>query len=128
MMREKAGHLRALSFAAVAVVTVVAGASLSVQAAGIAWDRPGTFERCLEDRANAWVNSKALLVINEDPAAGDFDDLDVALWAVVALQGCEQQAGQGNQISERRFSRHMAHWREHIYNVAEAVRSRIASD
>jgi hypothetical protein len=128
MMREKARHSRALSFAVVAVVATMTGASLTAQAAGIPWERPGVFEQCLEDRVNGWVNSKALLVINDDPAAGDFDDLDVALWAVTALQGCEHQAGRSSQISEGRFARHMAHWRQHIFNVAEAVRARIGAD
>jgi hypothetical protein len=54
--------------------------------------------------------------------------MDVALWAVTALQGCEQQAGHGNQTSENRFSRHMAHWREHIYSIAQTVRQRVGAD
>jgi hypothetical protein len=128
MMREKAWHLRAFSVAVVAVVATIAGAALAAQAAGIAWDTPGLAERCLEDEAQSWVNAKAAQVVNEDPSAGDVDDIDVALWAVVALQGCEQRAGHVNQASERRFSRHMAHWREHIFNVAEAVRSRTGAD
>ena len=71
-----------------------------------------------------WANSKATLVINEDPAAGDIDDMDVAIWAVDALQGCEKQTGQANLMSEGRFSLHMAHWRDHIHSVAQVVRQR----
>jgi hypothetical protein len=111
----------------VALVATMAGASL-VQAAGISWDKPGAFEHCLDDRMNAWINARAALIVNEDPTAGDVDDIDVALWAATVLQGCEQQAGHGNQTSETRFSRHMAHWREHIHNVAQAVRSRTGAD
>jgi hypothetical protein len=127
-MRNKHGHARALSMGAVAAVAVIAGTSLAAYGANISWEGRGQFETCLEDRVDSWVNAKAELVINEDPAAGDFDDLDVALWAVTAIQGCEQQAGRGNQISEGRFSRHMAHWREHIHNVAQAVRQRVRTD
>jgi hypothetical protein len=127
MLRERSGHRRALSLAVVALLSTAAGASIA-KAAGIAWERVGVFERCLDDSMDAWVNAKASLIINEDPAASDLDDIDVALWAVTALQGCEQQAGHGNQTSERRFSRHMAHWREHIHKVAEAVRARTGAD
>jgi hypothetical protein len=127
MLHGKCGHLRALRAVAVAGLVTIAGPSLAT-AAGIAWDRPGAFERCLDDRMDAWINTKATLIANEDPSAADVDDLDVALWAVSALQDCEQQAGHGSQSSERRFSRHMAHWREHIHKVAEAVRSRTGAD
>ena len=54
--------------------------------------------------------------------------MPMALWAVAALQTCETQAGHGNQTSEFTFSRHMAHWREHIHNVAQAVRQRVRAD
>ena len=73
-------------------------------------------------------NAKAALIVNDDPAAGDLDDMDVALWAVAALQGCERQTGHGNQTSEHQFSRHMAHWREHIHSVAQIVRQRVRAD
>jgi hypothetical protein len=39
-------------------------------AASIGWERHGAFEACLENQLNDWVNAKATLVINEDPAAG----------------------------------------------------------
>jgi hypothetical protein len=97
-------------------------------AASIGWERHGAFEACLENQLNDLVNAKATLVINEDPAAGDLDDMDVAMWAVTALQGCEAQSGHGNQSSEHKFSRHMAHWREHIHTVAQIVRRRVGAD
>lgn len=100
----------------------------AARAASIGWERHGAFEACLENQLNDWINAKATLVINEDPAAGDLDDIDVAMWAVTVLQGCETQAGHGNQSSEHRFSRHMAHWREHIHTVAQVVRQRVGSD
>jgi hypothetical protein len=128
MLREKGGHTRALWIAAAVSAATVVGASLA-EAAGITWgDRPGVFERCLEARMDAWINARVALIVNEDPSAGDVDDLDVALWAVTALQGCEEQAGHGNQTSEGRFARHMAHWREHIYSITQAVRSRTGTD
>jgi hypothetical protein len=99
-----------------------------VSAASLKWERRGTFETCLENRLNDWVKAKAELVINEDPSAGDLDDIDVAMWAVAVLQDCESQAGHGSQASEYKFSQHMAHWREHIHNVAQTVRQRVRAD
>jgi hypothetical protein len=110
------------------VILLTAAGTHTARAAGIGWDRPGAFEACLENQLNDWINAKATLLINEDPAAGDLDDMDVALWAVTALQGCEAQSGHGNQSSEHKFSRHMAHWREHIHTVAQIVRRRVGAD
>jgi hypothetical protein len=121
------GRSRALTACVVAVATI-AGTSFAVGAANISWDNNGQFEACLESQMTSWVNAKATLIINDDPAVADLDDMDVALWAVSALQGCEAQVGHGNQTSEGRFSRHMAHWREHIHEVAEAVRSKTGRD
>lgn len=94
----------------------------------INWDKRGPFEACLEDRLTKWVFAKAELVVNEDAAAADIDDMDVALWAVGALQECETQVGKGNQTSEQRFSSHMAHWRDHIHKVAQSVQVRVKPD
>jgi len=110
---------------------IVLAATAGVQvasAATISWEKRGAFEACLDGRLNDWVNAKAALVINEDPAAGDIDDMDVAIWAVDALQGCERQTGQTNLMSEGKFSLHMAHWRDHIYSVAQVVRQRVRAD
>ena len=94
----------------------------------IRWEQRGSFETCLEQRAAAWTFAKAQLVVNEDPSASDLDDMDVALWAVGALERCEAQAGHGNQTSEHAFSRHMAHWRQHIDAVVQTVRQRVKAD
>ena len=118
-----------------ALVLIIAG-GLSAAAADaepkntwtIRWEQRGSFETCLEQRAAVWTFSKAHLVVNEDPSASDLDDMDVALWAVRALERCETQAGHGNQTSEHAFSRHMAHWREHIDAVVRTVRQRVKAD
>ncbi len=124
MMRNKPVHGLCALFA----LGVVIGAAGAAHAAAINWDRKGAFEVCLEKQLNDWVNAKATLLVNEDPAVSDIDDMDVALWAVTALEGCETQAGHGNQTSEHRFSRYMAHWREHIHTVAQTVRQRVRAD
>jgi hypothetical protein len=125
MMRSKLVHgLGALLVGAIAWVAAVPPA----QAVNIAWDKNGAFESCLERQASDWINAKAALVANDDPAAGDFDDMDVALWTAAALERCEIQSGRGSQTSEFRFTRYMAHWREHIHTVAQTVRDRVRAD
>jgi len=126
MMRSKPGRGQ-YTFLLSAALLVTCGTQ-AVSAASISWERHGAFEACLENQLNDWVNAKAELVLNEDPAAGDLDDMDVALWAVSVLEACEAKAGHGNQTSEHRFSRHMAHWREHIHSVAQTVRQRVRAD
>jgi hypothetical protein len=75
-----------------------------------------------------WINSQAERLANEDPAAGDLDDSDVAVWAAGAIETCEGQAGRGNASSEIRFVKHMAHWREHIDAAAQDIRKRGSTD
>jgi hypothetical protein len=128
MMRSKPPNgQRALLTSAAVLLLAVAGAQVAT-AAGIAWEKRGAFEACLDDRMNAWVVANAESILNEDPAIGDLGDMDVALWAVTVLEGCETQAGRGNQTSEARFSRYMAHWREHIYAAARTIRQKLTSD
>lgn len=126
MTRNKPGHGRRIFL--VGAIVLAAGWLQSANAANIDWERRGAYEACLDDRMHDWVNAKATLVINEDPAAGDIDDMDVAIWAVDALQGCEKQTGQANLMSEGKFSLHMAHWRDHIHSVAQVVRQRVRAD
>jgi hypothetical protein len=126
MLRNKPGFGRGVLLTS--VIVLAAAGTQAANAANIDWERRGAFEACLDDRRNDWVNAKAALVINEDPAAGDIDDMDVAMWAVDALQGCEKQTGQTNLMSEGKFSLHMAHWRDHIHTVAQTVRRRVGAD
>jgi hypothetical protein len=116
---------------ALSIAGVLSSAAADTQpqhAWSIRWEQRGPFESCLEDRAAGWTFSKAQLVVNEDPSASDLDDMDVALWAVGALETCESHAGHGNQTSEHAFSRHMAHWRKHIDAVVQTVRERVTAD
>ena len=126
MMRNKSGRGRISFWQAQSCWRLPDRSPRARQAIG--WERRGAYEACLDDRMHDWVNAKATLVINEDPAAGDIDDMDVAIWAVDALQGCERQTGQANLMSEGKFSLHMAHWRDHIHSVAQVVRQRIRAD
>jgi hypothetical protein len=126
-MRKGPGHLRGAIAIGVLACGAMAGVH-AVQAGTIVWEKSGAFQTCLETRLNAWVNAKAELVANEDPAAGDINDIEVAQWTIQALKACEIQVGRGDQASEKRFSQHMAHWREHIYAVAQGIRQRGRAD
>ena len=127
MMRKRLRHARCAIFASAAFCGLLAIASAG-QAATLDWERGGPFEKCLQARMDQWIGTQAERVANDDPAAGELDDTDVALWAASAIEGCEAQAGRGDRASEMRFARHMAHWREHIDAVAQGIRQRGRAD
>ena len=68
------------------------------------------------------------LIVNEEPKAGDIDDASVAKWAADTLTACRVQAGGGDEASEARFTKHMAQWRQHIYDRVQSIRERIRPD
>jgi len=127
MVRNRPGHGRGVLFIGVALWAGIAGPQ-AVQATNLVWERGGPFQTCLENRMRSWVNARAELVVSDNPAASEVDDLDVALWTVQALETCEAQVGRGDQTAELRFGRYMAHWREHIDAVAEGLRRRQRPD
>jgi hypothetical protein len=111
-------------FGAALVFAVLAGAAATAASASPIWERAGAFQACLETRFKEWVDSRAELVANLDPAASDIDDAAVAQWTVAALEACRAQAGGGDQESEARFAKHMASWRDHINTVVQGIRQR----
>ncbi len=126
-MRKGPGYRRGAIAIGATLWAALAGVQ-TVPAGTIVWERAGAFQTCLEKRMDAWINARAELVANDDPAAANIDDVGVALWTVQALQGCAAQVGRGDQTSEKRFSQHMAHWREHIYSVAQGIRQKGRAD
>ena len=96
--------------------------------AAISWANRSAFEACLESRLNAWLQAQAELVVNEDPASRRLDDATVATWTIETLSACRSQVGSAREESEDRFMRHMARWRQHIYDVASGIRQKGASD
>ena len=100
----------------------------SADAAPITWAKQGAFEACLEHSLNGWLGAQAELVVNEDPAAGRLDDAGVARWTVDTLASCQARAGPADADSEDRFTKHMARWRHHIYDVASSIRQKGVSD
>jgi hypothetical protein len=107
----------------------VAAAGLgAAQAAGIEWQAAGAFASCLNGQAKQWIDARAELVLNEDPAASAVDDVAVAAWTARTLEDCKAKAGRSDQESERLFVRYMAHWREHIDAAVTEVRRRSRPD
>lgn len=127
MLRRGLGHGHRVIVLGALIGMVIPG-WMGAHAAALTWELRGPFETCLQSRMEEWINRQAERLANEDPAASDLDDTDVALWAAGALETCEGQAGRGNANSEVRFVRHMAHWREHIDAVAQNIRQRGRAD
>jgi hypothetical protein len=127
MLRKQRGRARGVLVGCAVVWAGIAGPQVA-PAANVGWERSGAFQACLETRMQNWVDAKAELVVSDNPAASELDDLTVALWTVEALETCETQVGRGDQTSELRFGRYMARWREHIHTVAEDIRRRLRPD
>jgi hypothetical protein len=102
----------------------LAGAS----AAPITWDKKGAFEACLETSLDRWLTTQAQLQVNEDPAAAKLDDAAVAAWTIETVDRCRAVAQAADAASEDRFAKHMAQWRQHIYDLAADIRKKGQSD
>jgi hypothetical protein len=98
------------------------------QAAGIAWQKQGAFQKCLDGKATAWIGAKVELVVNDDPDMGAINDAAVAQWAAQAIKECSDKAAGADAASELQFMRYMAHWRDHIYAAATEIRRRTRPD
>ena len=109
--------------AALLVIVFAGGA----HAASI-WESAGPFQLCLEGRYEKWVEERAELVVNADPRAGDIDDVAVARWSADTMDACRAQGGGGDQESEARFAKHMARWRDHIYDLVRSIQKRAGPD
>ena len=97
----------------------------AAQAAGIGWEKPGTFETCLDAAFTSWLGAKVEIVVNDDPAAAQINDAAVAAWTAQALKGCATKAGAAAApASEQQFVKYMAQWRVHIFKAADAIRLR----
>jgi hypothetical protein len=118
------------------VAAVLAGACLWValagagaaHAAGIAWEKRGAVESCLDGQAQKWIEAKVGQIVNDDPAVSNINDATVAEWAALALSQCATTFGDVNPASERQFTQYIAHWREHLYKAADDVRKRVQPD
>jgi hypothetical protein len=97
-------------------------------AAPITWDKKGAFEACLESRLDTWLATQAQLQVNEDPDADKLDDGVVATWTVETIDRCRSAGQAAGAASADRFAKHMAQWRQHIYDLASDIRKKGQSD
>ena len=94
------------------------------KAAEITWDKISPFQGCLAAGLKGWLDAQVDVLTNEDPATWKMDDRSVAAWTLDALAACKAKAGGGEEATEASFTRYMAHWRRHIYDLVENVRQR----
>jgi hypothetical protein len=94
----------------------------SAPAAEITWERATPFQGCLAAGLDKWLEVQVDTLTNEDPATWRIDDMAVATWTVDELAACKARAGGGDEATESRFTRYMAQWRRHIYELVENVR------
>lgn len=111
----------------VAACMFVLAAAYPARAASI-WLSATPFQACLEGQFDKWLQARAELVLNDDPQAGAIDDRAVAAWAAGTIQSCSAQAGGSDGETEARFTKHMARWREHIYDLVQRIRLRAGPD
>jgi hypothetical protein len=111
-----------------AIAIFLAAAAQGAAAAGIAWSKKGEFETCLESTLDKWIAQRAALEVDEPAAAAQLDDAAVASWTVDTMAQCRARGGAAEATSEQRFAKHMAQWRQHIYDVAAEIRKRGNAD
>lgn len=110
---------------------VLAGSAfwfVAAEAAPIVWDRKGAFESCLESKLQAWLAKQAELQVTEDPAVANLDDAAAAAWTIETLKQCRASPQTADQASEDKFTKHVAQWRQHIYDLAADIRKKGQSD
>ena len=124
MMRIIAWRQRSAMLVVSLLTVVTSGTATAAQIA----ERAGAFQACLDARFETWVNAQAELVVNEDPKASVIDDAGVAKWATDTLGSCRSQAGREDRKAEEQFAKHMARWRDHIYERVRAIQERTKPD
>jgi hypothetical protein len=106
----------------IAFILLAAVATPSGQASSISWGKNGAFEACLESTMETWLASQAELVVVDDAVARALNDAVVHGWTLHVLAQCRARAGDSGQASAEKFQKHMAQWRQHIYDLAEGIR------
>jgi hypothetical protein len=119
---------RGRGWAPVGVLLAWAAGLAGASAAPITWEKKGAFEACLESNLDKWLTIQAQLQVNEDPAAARLDDAVVAAWTVETADRCRSAGQAADPASEERFTKHMAQWRQHIYDLATDIRKKGVSD
>jgi hypothetical protein len=123
MSRRKSPRWGGALFASV-ILLVMGAQPTSGRAAEIAWERTNPFQGCLAASLDKWLEAQVDLLTNEDPATWRTDDRSVATWTVEALAACKAKTGGGDEATEATFTKYMAQWRRHVYELVEAVRQK----
>lgn len=114
--------------AACFVAVVFAFDAPSALAASLAFTKAGPYEACLQSEAETWLNARAEDVVNGAESVKSLDDAKVAAWAVDTLKSCAAKGAAADVGNEAAFAKYMAHWREHLYELARVIRAKGGSD
>ena len=115
--------------AAACLFTLVLAADVAPSsAASLAFSKAGPYEACLQAEAETWLNARAEDVVNGAESVKSLDDGQVAAWTVDTLKTCAAKGAAGDAGNDAVFAKHMAHWREHLYELARVIRAKGGSD
>ena len=112
------------------LVGVFLGTAASVACdayADIGFARKGPFEACLDSAYDVWLKAQAELQVKEDRRAKSLDDAAAAAWTAATLDACRKK-GTAEAGSDGHFTRYMARWREHVFDLAASIRKIGQSD
>ncbi len=123
-LRGTAGTLSAVC----AILLLGSAMSSPVTAGKIAWTGQGAYETCLEGEAETWLNAKAEDVVNGEASVKKLDDAQVAAVAINVMKICAGKGAPSDAGNDAVFGKYMAHWREHLYELAKAIRAKGGSD
>jgi hypothetical protein len=123
-MRYGVSPLRGGILFACAILLGLGAQTPSTVAAEITWERVTPFQGCLAAGLDKWLEVQVDTLTNEDPDSWRIDDMAVATWTLDALAACKAKAGGGDEVTEIRFTRYMAQWRRHVYELVENVRQK----
>ena len=117
--------------AALAAAAVIACALLitaPAHAGRIVWQGSGAFEACLDEVSETWLNEQAEGIVNAEERVKTLDDVKVAGWTLEAIKGCSGKGKPASADNEAVFAKFMAHWRQHLYELAAVIRAKGGSD
>lgn len=113
---------------AAASLVVLATHIAPASAASLTFTNAGPYEACLQAEAETWLQARAEDVVNGAESVKTLDDAKVAGWTVDALRTCAAKGAAGDPGNEAAFAKYMAHWREHLYELARVIRAKGGSD
>jgi hypothetical protein len=95
--------------------------------ADVSFSRNGPFKVCLNGAYAGWLRHQAEFLVSEDKRARSLNDASVAAWTGATLDD-RRKKGEASPGSVDRFGRHMARWRDLVFDHAEGIRRRGQAD